>query len=57
MTEAHEALIAYFKTLTEEQAARALEHLSLLKRISGMTANEQLFLDSFVEQIFGRAGA
>lgn len=57
MTEAHEALIAYFKTLSEEQAARALDHLPLLKQIAGMSEHKQVFLETFVEQVFGRAGA
>lgn len=54
---AFEMLVEYITTLTPEQAAKLVNHLDMIKRIVGMTDNEQIFLDSFIGQVFGKVGA
>ena len=40
----------------EEQVAKIMEHLPLLKQLVTMTDNELIYSETFLQKLFSRAG-
>lgn len=57
MKNAKEDLMTYILNLTEEQADRLVGRLGLLKQIVGMKDHQQVYLETLVDRLFGKAGA
>lgn len=49
-------LISFIENLTEEQVAKIMEHLPLLKQLVIMTDNELIYSKTFLQKLFSRAG-
>lgn len=52
-----DALIDYIQRLTPAQCEKALELLPLLKQLAGMTPNELIFAETFLDKVCGKVSA
>lgn len=50
-------LISFIENLTEEQVAKIMEHLPLLKQLVNMTDSELIYSETFLQKLFSKAGA
>lgn len=52
-----DALIDYIQRLTPAQCEKLVERLPLLKQLAGMTANELIFAETFLDKVCGKVSA
>lgn len=52
-----EELFAYVASLTPEQVEKLIERLPLLKQMAGMSGNELLFAERFLDKVCGKVTA
>ena len=57
MKNAKETLIEYVNSLTDAQADRISEHMTILLQLARMTENETIFTETFLDGIFGKVSA
>lgn len=56
-TQPKETLINYILNLTPAQVDKLIERLPLLKQLAGMSKNELIFSETFLEKVCGRESA
>lgn len=56
-TPAVQALIDYIQRLTPAQCEKLVERMPLLKQLAGMTANELIFAETFLDKVCGKVSA
>ena len=54
---AKDKLTAFVNSLTDAQADRVSEHMSILQQLARMTENETIFTETFLDGIFGKVTA
>ena len=52
-----DALVDYIQHLTPAQCDKLVERMPLLKQLAGMSANELLFAETFLEKVCGKVSA
>ena len=52
-----DTLIDYIQRLTPAQCDKLVERLPLLKHLAGMTPNELIFAETFLDKVCGRVSA
>ena len=57
MKNAKETLVEYINSLTDAQADRISEHMTILQQLARMTENETIFTETFLDGIFGKVTA
>lgn len=52
-----DALLSYILNLTPAQVDKLVERLDLLKQLAGMTRNELIFAETFLDKVCGKESA